>query len=297
MATEEELRDAEISKIKIEAALSQEQLRELQRKSRIVSRISQGLGVGVVLSLAGMALFGPIKDTLEAESKLATLNAAIADRQNANLMQQLKNRQKQLKSQEVKYEKNLSDLAKELRKSNLMRDNEIIRRKALVNRERSLAEKYRLMAEQNSESEQLLLEAQNASMRAKDLENEIAKLKKDAETGRAKADQVQDKVNFRPLANYSIRIDGEVIPVQSTKKQLSDVGISSYSLEHFNCRRAETSLLIYYDKKDEDMAKLLEKAIYPVLPNLEIKFSDFDLDLDLENDNQFLICAIETIKF
>ena len=196
MATEEELRDAEIEKTKAEAALAAEHLLELQRKSHISRRIGQGIGVGIVLALAGMALFGPIKDTIEAESKLASLNATIADRTNVDLQQRLDDRQEQLDLQAERFRVDLAKLADDVRRANNERDRAIQRSETLAANEKELAEKYAELADQVDNKPEFLAAAAAANMRARDLQAELAKLRQESDTAAKQWADLRSRVRF-----------------------------------------------------------------------------------------------------
>lgn len=271
MATEEELRDAEIAKIKVDTSLIEEQRRELQRNSRILSRIGQGLGVGIVLSLAGMALFGPIKDTIDAKGELAKIDATIAERKNLNLQQRLEEWQAQLKLQEVKYEKDLTELGEDLIKANSARDTEIERNKELAERERNLAEKYQLLAVKYANSEMLLSEARRAKERASVLEIGIAELKEEAKLGEKKAEEIQKKIDIRPLASFDISIGGNKKLVKLIREPLAEFGF--LNIQYYpTCGDVKKNVIGYYEKNDFRMAELLAGVIKPIIPNMATEF-------------------------
>ncbi len=227
MATEEELRDVQIEKIRAEACLADEQLLSLKRDARITRRIGQGLGVGIVLALACMALFGPIKDTFEAESKLATLNSKIAKATNIALQQRLEDRQKQLNAQELRFTKDLTQLAEDLKKSNEARDDAISRAEELANREKNLANKYDLLAKNHSDNSELLKQANAAKKRAKQLELEATQLREEAVRGKQQAVDIQKRIDVRPLGKYDIFISYSQ-STQSLKKRLDEIGIQYF---------------------------------------------------------------------
>ncbi len=269
MATEEELHDAQIAKIKTEEYLIQEQLRELKRGARIVTKVGQGLGVGIVLALAGMALFGPIKDTLEAESKLATLNSKIAERTNADLQQRIQEREKLLGAQEKRFTENLSQLAEDLERANATRDAAILRNKELAKREQDLSEKLKRIASEQNNNADLLIQAKEAKERAAKLENAIAKLKAESEIAKVQVSEVQARIDIRPLANYEIRLGGEEPLLSQVKNRLSELGLS---YTDGSCKGINR--ISYYHESDLKAAQLLSKALDPINPNANLRFKE-----------------------
>jgi len=267
MAKEEELRDAQIAKIKAEEDLFREQLRELKRGTRIVSKVGQGIGVGIVLALAGMALFGPIKETIEAESKLATLNSKIAERSNVDLQQRIEERQKLLEAQEQKYTKNLNQLAEDLKKSNLARDKAILRSEELVKREKDLAEKYGRLAAQQKNSAELFAQANEAKERATQLGVQIAKLRAEAKEAEVQEAEVQTRADVRPLNEYEIRVDYRGTLSPQVKTRLDELGLT-YSKG--DCA-AEIRRITYYQKSSKEAAQLLSTALDAVIPDTRLR--------------------------
>ena len=268
MATEEELRDVQIEKTKAEADLAREQLRELQRSSHFLRRIGQGVGVGGVLALAAMALFEPIKDTIEAESRLAALNARIADRTNADLQQRLEEREKQLEVQEGRYTKDLDQLAEELRNSNEARDAAIVQTEQLASQEKDLAEKYKLLAEQQQNNEELLAQAEAANSRAEELGAEIAKLRTEATKAAATVAQVQTRVDVRPLHTYKIAVGRNLTDGAAITERLGELGLD-YSRFSF-CAAMPERHVMYFAESDEEAARLLASALEEVAPDLSL---------------------------
>lgn len=276
MATEEELRDAQILKTNAEAELAREQLREHQRSTHIVRRIGQGIGVGVVLALAGMALFGPIKDTIEAESKLAALNAKIAERTNEDLQQRLSEREEQLNAQEQRYTDDLAQFAEDLRKANEARDAAIQRSEELSEREKDLAEKFGRLAAQLQDNDELVLQAEAAKDRAKQLEIEIASLQAEAQAGEAIAANVQTRVNVRPLRGYAISVDTDGSLAGPVEKRLNELGLT---YEDGTCRgpggsRDPKRVIGYYNEDDKQAANLLADALNEVMPGAKVELVD-----------------------
>ncbi|MEM9154851.1 MAG: hypothetical protein AAGB13_07390 [Cyanobacteria bacterium P01_F01_bin.33] len=304
MATEEELRDAQIDlvgaqKLKTanEAELAKEQLRELQRSSHIVRRVSQGIGVGLVLALAGMALFGPIKDVIEADSQaakaksdLAAINARIAETKNTELRDQLDQRQNQLEDQQARYTDDIRRLAEDLRKANLARDEAINRYGDLKAREKELAAKYDQLASRQQDNTELVAQAAAAQSRAEQLESEIEALRLEAKAAEESAAEVQNQVYVAVLRDYRVAVGSrENVATESgallNAKLAIDVEmtLADYDLEYDNlygdeCKHNIVRPTIYFHGQEnkhgaEALALLLENSM-PKLKFETISSSD-----------------------
>ena len=149
MATEEELLEAQIRKTEAEANLAIGQLWKLRSPWHFALDLLKYPLALLAVVLTGFAFFGPIKETVLLENRLAAINAEIAERNNALLEQQLDERQteldeqkRQLEIQKQWYEERLAQFAEDLKQANQASVAAIARSEELARREKDLAGKY-----------------------------------------------------------------------------------------------------------------------------------------------------------
>lgn len=271
MELDEKLARAKIGKLEAETAVAIQQLRDLENaaKSHIIQRVFQGVGAGLVIALAGFALFQPIIDAQKAivtkdseiakrTSELAALDAKIVSQKNKELKVAFKEREDSLQDQQEQYESNLKNLSEDLKKANKDLDEAIKRNEVLVTREKELASKYEQLSQSQVEETDFKRLAEEAEERARALEQEVQLLRDKAVSTKAIVKTVQEKIDYGPLRLLpsSIQLWGK--SARSLIPRLSSLGIRYSELSYESCTKNKK---IGYHPSNRDSAVLLQNLI------------------------------------